>query len=704
VLQAATDATKMALAPFEAQAVADTMRLFQGEYRNIKDYNNVLRFLNTIGQPVTTTSTVSAFSGGAVARSTIKLIRMSQEPSGEEVWTTNYMMKELEGNIPKIIKELDARNNPARMSPGALAESAGKTMMSWWKTSVVTGLIVPNPRYFLNNIAGDFSQIWFEGGLGMATKQSFQNLPINIPLLGRFFQNATSEMSARMGNVPVLGTVFNALFNPYLSRVWDGYQGTIRTKSGAAFKYSDLRRWMVEDGILDTFLHEELPQAFSRVVPTIWERTLGGWQKELEQFGNYVQQRQRSGLYCELIRQGYTRTEARRITLNALYDWKSAIAEGELMGIAAQIPFYRFWKLAMAQFGRGLMEPFTNPGPGFLKQAFMGQTKLARARQQVQFLDKVVTPGMSAMLSQEEYEDMDSKFADLARIIYPSWLVNRGANFSVPLSEEYARQLQVTRGYYVSDAAITLPKFTAIDTGAMYSALFTPLVAVAGAAAGHSLAPDWKEQFYMPALEQLGPLQREAILALIEGTPGMGGQAQGPRVTPGEMLMMDKLPLFSTPVRDSETGEYRGDAKEVMALRLMPFFGTQLTRLLDDVVTENPAALTAYGRYREIAQLRAAAQLEEDSNQQADYIQKADALDAKQGETIIDAASWLMLRRLGVGPYPYSIEGETRRIERSVQEKLDPLARQAEAVPFEGWQFGGKPVEAERVMEMGEEP
>lgn len=704
VLQSAADATKMALAPFKAQEVADTMRLFQGEYRKIKDYNGVLRFLNAIGQPATVTSAVGAYSGGAVARRSIQLLRIAQEPSGEEVWATNYMVKEIEDNIPKIIKELDARNNPARMSPGAALESGTKTLFSWWKTSVVTGLLIPNPRYFLNNMAGDFSQIWFEGSLGMAAKQSFQNLPINIPVLGRFFQNATSEMSARMGGVPVLGTVFNALFNPYLSRVWDGYQGTIRTKAGAVFSYSDLRRWLVEDGILDTFLHEELPQAFSRVVPTVWERTLGGWQKEIGQFGNYIQQRQRSGLYSELLRQGYTRAEARRFTLNALYDWKSAIAEGELMGIAAQIPFYRFWKLAMAQFGRGLMEPFVNPGAGFLKQAFMGQTKLARARQQVQFLDKVVTPGMSAMLSQEEYEDMDSKFADLARIIYPSWLVNRGANFSFPLSEEYARQLQVTRGYYVSDAAITLPKFTVIDTGAMYSALFTPLVAVAGAAAGHSLAPDWKEQFYMPALEQLGPLQREAILAMIEGSQGMGGQAQGPRVTPGEMLLMDKLPFFSTPVRDSETGEYRGSNLEVGMLRLIPFFGTQLTRLLDDVVTENPAALAAYGRYGKIAQLRAAAQLEEDPTVQADYLRKADALDAQQGETIIDAASWLMLRRMGVGPYPYSVEAETRGIVREATQRLEPMGKKAEAVPFEGWQYGGEPIEAERVMQMGEEP
>lgn len=208
----------------------------------------------------------------------------------------------------------------------------------------------------------------------------------------------------------------------------------------------------------------------------------------------------------------------------------------------------------------------------------------------------------------------------------------------------------------------------------------------------------------MPALEQLGPLQREAILALIEGSQGMGGQAQGPRVTPGEMLMMDKLPLFSTPIRDPETGEYRGDAKEIAALRMMPFFGTQLTRLLDDVVTENPAALTAYGRYGQIAQLRAAAQLEEDPAQQAAYLQKADALDAQQGETIIDAASWLMLRRLGVGPYPYSVEAETRGIARKATQKLEPMGKKAEAVPFEGWQYGGEPVEAERIMQMGEEP
>jgi hypothetical protein len=706
MLQGTVDATRAALAPFRGQDIADVMRLFSGDYAKIADYNSVLRTLNTLGQPVTVTSTAATRAGIGIGKTAIRLSRYAQEPSGQEVWTTNVLLKQLEDNIPKIIKELDAQTNPGRPTMGVELEGVKKTVLSWWKSSVVTGLMLPNPRYYLNNIAGDFSQMWFEMGFIPAARQSFQNLPVNIPLLGRLMQNTMSEMTARAAGKPVLGTVTNALFNPYLNRVWNGTRGTIRTQAGAVFSLDDARKWMVEDGILDVFLHEELPLAFSRLVPSWFDRTVGGWQTELEQFANFIQQRQRSGLYLELLKQGYTRAEAKRQTLAALYDWKNALAEGELMGVIANVTFYRFWKLAMEQFGRALMEPLVRPTGQLFGDALRGRSRLARGRQQVQFLDQVLSPALQSMQTQEEYQDMDAKMADLARLIYPSWMRDRSLTFSHALSPEYARQLMTTRGYYVSDAAITLPRFTVLDTGAMMSAFLTPLITVAGKAAGFETTPDWKEQVYAPFLEQVDPITREGIDALMDTYNPMSTGGKMARVTPGEALVLDRMhSVFSTPRvegvgvdRDPRTGTLEANPLEVTALRLVPFVGTQLTRLFDNVYGENPAAIIAYNRNMKIAQLRSAAQLESDPEKAASYAEEAAALDTQQGETIADAAGWFMLRSMGVGPYVYSVNDQVARVSKGVASELDPKTTRFEEPEFGGYIFEDEPVPAEDVM------
>ena len=43
-----------------------------------------------------------------------------------------------------------------------------------WRSSVVTGLVVPRPMYFVNNFAGDISQIWHEMGLAQSARTNMQ--------------------------------------------------------------------------------------------------------------------------------------------------------------------------------------------------------------------------------------------------------------------------------------------------------------------------------------------------------------------------------------------------------------------------------------------------------------------------------------------------------------------------------------------------
>lgn len=696
ILKSADDALGLGMMPFTRDQLNGAMNLLSGEYRNVGDFVQAIRVFNALGQPATITSAVKSTALDGAVKNTVKLLRMSENPGGQDVWTTTFTLQELESNIPRVLKELDARTAQARTPGGVVAEKVYRTMLSAWKTSAVTGLLLPNPRYYLNNIVGDFSQMWFEMGVYQAAKQSFTNLPVQIPVVGNATQIMLSKFSEKMGGVPVLGSVVNAMFNPYLARVWDGSKGTIRLKSGAVLSYDDARRWLVEDGILDTFVHEELLQSFSEVIPSVWNRTFGGWQKDMEQHANFVQQRQRSGLYLDLVRQGYTRAEAKRLTLNALYDWKNGIAKGELQGLASNIAFYRFWRLALGQFNRAVMEPFTTTQPGrYLQQALTGQTQFGRLRQMYQATDKIAAPAIQQ--PEEEPTTEQGQLDGMARAIYPAWMVGRGPTFSKRLDDEARRQFQVTQGRFVSDAAITLPRFTPFDIVAQYSAFVMPIIGESAKAMGYSTTPDYWQTSAQSIVEQFGPAERE----FLESFLGLSENAKGDvRITPAEALMLDAIPFASTPYRDPESGELRAPAKQASGLRLLPLFGMQVTRVANDALMDNPKALVAYDRYQKIAQLRAAARIETDPEERQKFAAAAAELDAQQGDTIEDAAGWFFMRSLGVGPYPYSIEQINNSLARDIGEDLKAKGKMAAMPSFEGYIYGeGQPVPAERIME-----
>lgn len=696
VLKAADDALSLGMMPFTREQLSGAMNVLSGDYRNVKDFVQALRVFNAMGQPATITSAVRGAALDGALKNTVALLRMAENPGGEDVWTTTFTLQELESNIPKIQKELDARSAQARTPLGVVGERAYRSMISAWKTSAVTGLLLPNPRYYLNNIVGDFSQMWFEMGVYQATKQSFTNLPVQIPLVGNATQIMLSKFSEKMGGVPVLGSVVNALFNPYLARVWDGSKGMIRLKSGAVLSYDDARRWLVEDGILDTFVHEELLQSFSEVMPSVWNRTFGAWQKNMEQHANFVQQRQRSGLYLDLLRQGYSRAEAKRLTLNALYDWKNGIAKGELQGLASNIAFYRFWRLALGQFNRALMEPFTTPKPGqYLQQALTGSTQFGRLRQMYQVTDKIVAPVLQR--PEDKPETPQEQLDDMARAIYPTWMVGRGPTFTRRLDDEARRQFQVTQGRFVSDAAITLPRLTPFDIVAQYSAFVTPIIGEAAKAMGYSTTPDYWKTSLQTIVEQFGPAEREALESML----GLSENAKGDvRITPAEALVLDAVPFASTPYRDPESGEFRTSPNQVSALRMLPLVGMQITRVANDALMDNPKALVAYDRAKKISQLRTAARLETDPEKRVRFAEAAAKLDALQGDTIEDAAAWFFMRSLGVGPYPYSVQQINTSLARDIAEDLKAKGKMAEMTTFQGYIYDqGQPVPAERIME-----
>jgi hypothetical protein len=67
--------------------------------------------------------------------------------------------------------------------------------------------------------------------------------------------------------------------------------------------------------------------------------------------------------------------------------------------------------------------------------------------------------------------------------------------------------------------------------------------------------------------------------------------------------------------------------------------------------------------------------------------------------TIYDARAWFLSRRLGLGPYPYSMQGELDRMRRDTGRRLDEMTRDIEKPEFPGWTYGGETPEAEQMMQ-----
>jgi len=336
-----------------------------------------------------------------------------------------------EGNA-KFIKELDVYYSAPK---GFDPQRSIQKYVRMWKGLITSGLGLPRPKYYVNNMVGDFSQIWQTHGLSTAVKVSSQNVVTNIPYVGPRIQNVTSKMSEKFGGVPVLGTAVEAIFNPNIGRIFKGEEGVIKV-GDETISLSTLRERLALDGVLDTFTAREvmanIDDAASELIGVMQKQSglkmsdkvkahfTRKVKSDLDAFAMQVQQRQRVGLYLELRKQGLNHDGAVKGVKDALYDWSGGFSkweQGWVMGLF--MPFYRFWKLAAKQMLQAGMEPFVMDSGEYMLKAMTGQTQLARMRAQSRILAGV--PTWAAYQEAEEAEEGKASAAFEASILSSPW-------------------------------------------------------------------------------------------------------------------------------------------------------------------------------------------------------------------------------------------------------------------------------------------
>lgn len=572
---------------------ADINRLLGGYYKEVVDEKAALDGLTALGLPFTEKVFWSRVASGQntlveKSRRLVELGSSKKVVKGEVsgVFVPRNIIDEMEAGFGRIVKELHMVHpqDPATRS----MVKGWESYLNLWRQSVITGLGVPNPRYWTNNVLGDFSQMWIEVGAPRALKLSSLNVLSNLPL-GRVLQDVQYTMAESVakkhGSVPVLPSIVESLFNPHMGRIFKGESGAIVSRNNRVLKFDDIRRWATEDGIMDTFVHEELLEVYSklsgRVRPLAIQNAL---QRNITDHATLVQQRQRLSMYTDLLHKGATRTEARERTLRALYDWKHGIAQWETQIAMRHVPFWRFWRLAIKQFRDAALEPFVKPSGEMIKKALTGQSQIARIRQQAYLFSnwgEVQDAGQRRDLELSQFEEANQ----LAAGLYPAWAESRVKTSAMPIDPQTRQFFQDEYGIDYTHQMNTWPTITALDQFMMMRGLTTGLAAIAHTVTGgpfdEYLAEDWMAQFWEPMIGSTYPLFENMMRGALDtfGAPMEYRRRSSQRVlSPHEFETMRALPWARGFMqKDPETGRWTVSTLVHHALiRGMPFFGTQV--------------------------------------------------------------------------------------------------------------------------------
>ena len=581
-------------AAISAESAADINRIFAGDLDTVKDLEGAMDTLNRLGMPFTQGGILTKKADADSLATTVKsFIEVGTKEGGSSMVPKN-LVDLLEVKMGKIAKAPEVSKILGRNVPADAYNQALNNYLRVWRGSAVTGLGLPNPRYWTNNMFGDFSQLWAEAGIGTAAKLSFTNAPTNIPFYGRKLQEMNLYMAERVagksGRGQALPGMLTSFLNPHLGRLFKGEAGHFVTKNGDSVSFEQARRWMLEDGISESFVREELMSLHHRIADesmgAMGKEMASWWQGEIYQHAALVQERQRAAFYLDQIQKGVPRKMAAQSTKRALYDWSHGIAEWEARTISRIVPFWRFWRLSLKQTQASFMEPFVRPAGEYAKKALAGNTRLARLRQQLH-----IWPSLPDFVYQENSHagmTMDEKVDALARQLYPSWADTRPKLGVVPFDPIRRKNYLETTGRDMTHEMIILPQVTATDSMDMLFALWSGVgltlnkfaEAIPGIPSMEFDHPgDVAARFFEPILGGTAPgFEAAARATLSYANIDLDFQLRGSDryLSPEEEKAWKLLPgLRGQLTFDPEKGRYRAPQKVHMLYRMLPIAPTQ---------------------------------------------------------------------------------------------------------------------------------
>tara|TARA_R100001510_G_scaffold19527_1_gene17030 strand:- start:16266 stop:22790 length:6525 start_codon:yes stop_codon:yes gene_type:complete len=466
-------------------------------------------------------------------------------------------------SLTKIEKELDAAISAkaAESDLGITAVVNARNIVRWWKTSILTGLIVPRPAYFVNQLFGDFSQMFLTTGAVTATSLTLVGSLAYFPVYGKALQDGYLDMMSKMpaGKVP-LPSAFSALFCGDMVKILRGDPSMLKGLKGGDKTCGEFRDEMlragVDESIVTTDIGQQARDSLRRQrasMPTLFQKLddagfdLTYMSKVLMLKIREVQTRQRMLFYSHLrLNKGLTEAEAKRALANTLYDWTHSVGKLEMQYFGRFVLFYTLSKNAMAQQFRIFTELDSVGTKEFGRRYLRGQTQAQRleltSRVMMAFPD-VADP--YAEMTPEEKKDAAMKE------MRPEYFSEYPFLDFATVSPE-GLEIMRDAGFMRTMAGFAMPKATTTEYMTNIFEMSGTMLAMAIAAANIvdpqgnvvPLAADFRksggkmidltlDQFFVPVYADVG----SNILKELIGIQRLPKSEYGRRVKPGDMAI-----------------------------------------------------------------------------------------------------------------------------------------------------------------------
>lgn len=407
-------------------------------------------------------------------------------------------IEEVAGKISRDLAQTTVPDGPLRKALSALS-----TYLRVWRGNILFGTVTPRATYFTNQFMGDLSQLHtFEGAVSIRQIQlgkhkgkvyvtgsaplMFQNAFTYIPYWGNWTQDyliQRTKDATRAGRRNVLTTPLQAALNPYITDLMRMSDELVETKEG----FRSGRQFMeeaLEDGVFDTLMTDDLYKMLDDAakqnqgsISQKVDQVITGVDNFKSNWTNMVtttQARQRLALYAEYrLMRGEARSASKQAVFDSLYDWRHGVTDWEMATLGQVIAFYPFFRLGAKQFQRAILEGLTNPSVDVAKRALVGQSKLARIRNQGRAVYSVANYVWNEDVDQALNEEQMQH--EIYRRMRPWWTGSRPApsNNLMPMNDQLEfRKAGRTETYYTT----TYPMWTSLDMADLHLKLFNGVV------------------------------------------------------------------------------------------------------------------------------------------------------------------------------------------------------------------------------------
>lgn len=357
-----------------------------------------------------------------------RMVAASVDSKGNVLMVPQSILNDLNESLTKIQKELDE----------AISEDAASTMLHssglrmyekflrWFKTHILTGLVIPRPAYFMNQLFGDFSQMWITVGPAKAANLTFMGSLAYVPVYGKALQNAYFRTIAQLPpGKEGLPTAFSAMFNGSLDKILTASEDVLTLKDGTKMTYAEFYAEAIGAGIGENIRIQDFSAAIRRTLMVERQKNpgvfgalsragqdLGYMQNIMEMKIREVTRRQRLLMYADArINRGLTEQEAFRELSNTLYDWSHSVGKHEMSFIGRYVLFYTLSKNAMAQVFRMFFEASDVGVKEYMSRYARGATQLQR----FEVVSRLMTQYPAAMTDPytELTEEEQAKYASM---------------------------------------------------------------------------------------------------------------------------------------------------------------------------------------------------------------------------------------------------------------------------------------------------